>query len=180
MTVADAIRQRYSVRSYKSDPVPDKMLSELLEAARLAPSASNRQEWRFVVVRDGRMRKALSVAARDQGFVAQAPVVIACCAKTDRHVMTCGEACYPIDVAIAVEHIALAATELGLGTCWIGAFKADEVKQLLGIPEDIKVVELLVVGFPKDSPRPKNRLPLSELVHYEKWTARAGQAPDAG
>ena len=148
MDVMEAIKKRYSVRSYQDRAVETEKLDSILEAARLAPSASNRQEWRFVVVQDKGIRQRLMQAAKDQAFVGQAPVVIAACAKTDSHIMTCGQQCYPIDVAIAVEHMALKATEEGLGTCWIGAFYEDKVKEILGIPQDIRVVALLTLGYP--------------------------------
>jgi len=171
MDVLRAIEQRYSVRSYADKPVEEEKLSAVLEAARLAPSAGNRQEWRLVVVRDEKTRRQLAEAARGQAFVAEAPVVIACCADTDDHKMTCGQACYPIDVAIAIDHMTLAAVELGLGTCWIGAFYEDQVKKLLGIPERIRVVELLLLGYPADSPpRAKARLGSKEIVCNERWT----------
>src|SRR3990167_8893030 len=148
MNVMEAIKKRYSVRSYQDRAVETEKLESILEAARLAPSASNRQEWRFIVAQDRNIRQCLMQAAKGQAFVGQAPVVIACCAKTDNHVMTCGQMCYPIDVAIAIEHMALKATEEGLGTCWIGAFYEDQVKEILGIPDNIRVVELLILGYP--------------------------------
>jgi nitroreductase len=142
----------------------------LLEAARLAPSAGNRQEWRFVVVRDGGARKRLSLASSVQSFVAEAPVILACCAETDGHVMTCGQPCYPIDVAIAVDHVMLCAAAEGLGSCWIGAFREDQVKKILQIPPHIRVVALLLLGYPRDpSPVSKRRLPLADIVRYEHW-----------
>ncbi len=170
MDVYEAIRTRKSVRAYLDKEVPGDVLSRILEGARLAPSAKNLQEWRFVVVRDPRTREKLARAARNQAFVAQAPVVLACCAETDGHVMTCGQACYPIDVAIAIDHITLCAVAEGLGTCWIGAFFEDQVKEILGIPPHIRVVELLPLGYPKDpSPVPKRRLPLERIVRWERW-----------
>jgi len=170
MDVIEAIERRYSVRDYKDRAVEKEKLEGILEAARLAPSASNRQEWRFIVVQDKKTRERLMHAAKGQPFVGQAPVVIACCAKTDGHLMTCGQACYPIDVAIAVEHMALKAAEEGLGTCWVGAFYEDKVKEILNIPQDIRVVELLALGYPvKPSPGHKDRLPLKEIVMYEGW-----------
>ena len=170
MTVSEAIRMRKSVRSFLDKPVEDDKLNAVLEAARLAPSASNRQEWRFVVVRDADLRQKLVPAARDQAFVGQAPVVIACCAETDSHKMTCGQMCYPIDAAIAIDHMTLIATELGLGTCWIGAFYEDQVKEILGIPEEIRVVELLPLGYPADpSMKDKNRLSIDQIIHYDRW-----------
>jgi nitroreductase len=170
MDVIDAIKQRESVRSYKNMPVEDKKLQLLLEAARLAPSASNRQEWRFVVVTDQEARQKLVVAASNQGFVAEAPVVIAACAETDNHVMKCGQLCYPIDVAIAIDHITLKAVEEGLGTCWIGAFDEKAVKAILKIPQDIRVVSLLTVGYPKTLHSKKTRNKLDEIVRYESWS----------
>jgi nitroreductase len=168
--VYEAIATRKSVRAFKEKDVPEEKIVRLLEAARLAPSASNRQEWRFVVVRDPSMRKHLSVAARGQTFIGAAPVVLACCAETDEHVMACGQLCYPIDVAIAIDHITLCAVDEGLGTCWVGAFDEDQVKELLGIPPQIRVVGLLPVGYAQDSSKVgKNRLLLEEIIAYERW-----------
>ena len=169
MDVVEAIKQRYSVRSYRDDPVDEHTVNELMEAARLAPSASNRQEWRFVVVRDADTRQKLCKAASGQQFVAEAPVVIACCAQSDGHVMACGHPCFLIDVAIAIDHITLRAVELGLGTCWIGAFDQPKVKDILGIPKEIEVVQLLTVGHPADAWREKHRLDMNELVRFESW-----------
>ena len=170
MDVYEAIATRKSVRAFADRDVPEAVMSRLLEAARLAPSASNRQEWRFVVVRDKPTRQKLMEAAKGQRFVGQAPVVIACCAETDQHVMTCGQKCYPIDVAIAIDHMTLVAVEEGLGTCWIGAFYANQVREILGIPEDVPVVELLTLGYPAAIPKPSSRLPLEEIVKYERWS----------
>jgi len=171
MEVYQAITRRKSVRAFTSQEVSEEVVTRLLEAARIAPSASNRQEWRFVVVRDPEMRKQLAAAACAQGFIADAPVVLACCAETDGHQMACGQACYPIDVAIAIDHITLCATAEGLGTCWIGAFHEEPVRELLGIPPEIRVVELLPIGYPQDpSPVQKRRLPLDQIVKYERWS----------
>ena len=99
----------------------------------------------------------------------RAPVVIAACAETDNHVMKCGQLCYPIDVAIAIDHMTLQATAEGLGSCWIGSFEEEKVKEVLGIPESIRIVELLAIGYAAVPPREFSRLPLSEIVHWEKW-----------
>ncbi|MFX1466657.1 MAG: nitroreductase family protein [Promethearchaeota archaeon] len=172
MDVYEAIRKRKSVRRYKDKEVEQEKLTRILEAARLAPSASNKQEWRFVVVKDKEKRRKLSEAARGQKFVAEAPVVIACCAETDYHEMTCSQLCYPIDVAIAIDHITLAAVEEDLGTCWIGAFYEDKAKEILDIPDRIRVVELLTLGYPVDDSikdKDKLRLPIETIVKWEKW-----------
>jgi len=170
MTVMEAIEKRFSARAWKSYEVEEEKVERLMEAARLAPSASNRQEWRFVVVRDAEMRESLGDASRGQKFVGDAPVVIVACAIESGHVMPCGLHCFPIDVAIAVEHICLAAAEEGLGTCWIGAFDADEVKRLLGMPPDVVVVALLPVGYPAQEAGAKKRLTLDEIVMHERWS----------
>ena len=170
MDVYEAIVARKSVRLFKDKDVPEDIILKLLEAARLAPSASNRQEWRLVIVRDAAIRKKLAQAAKGQKFVGQAPVVLVCCAETDGHVMTCGQLCYPIDLAIAIDHITLCAVAEGLGTCWIGAFDEDQVKDILGIPSQIRVVELLPVGYPQDPTiMKKSRLAIEDIVRYEKW-----------
>jgi len=170
MDVYTAISTRKSVRAFQDRDVPEKVISRLLEAARLAPSASNRQEWRFVVVRNPETRKRLVRAASGQKFVGEAPIVIACCAETGGHVMPCGQPCYPIDVAIAIDHLTLCATAEGLGTCWIGAFDEGQVKEILSIPPQIRVVALLPVGYPQDpAPVEKSRLPVVKIVKYEQW-----------
>lgn len=170
MNVYEAIEKRRSVRAYEDRPVEQEKLDRILEAARLAPSASNRQEWRFVLARDAATRQRLMKAASGQAFVGQAPVVIACCAETDGHVMRCGQPCYPIDVAIAIDHISLAAVEEGLGTCWIGAFSEPQAKEVLGIPERIRVVALLTLGYPAAQPGARSRKAIEEIVCYDKWS----------
>ncbi|MCX7934314.1 MAG: nitroreductase family protein [Planctomycetota bacterium] len=170
MDIYEAIRRRKSVRSFRDQDVPEETLMRILEAARLAPSAKNLQEWRFVIVRDRAMRRQLAEAAAGQTFVGEAPVILVCYAETDNHVMRCGQLCYPIDVAIIIDHITLCAVAEGLGTCWIGAFYEDKVKALLGIPPAIRVVELLPIGYPSDpSPVEKNRLPLEKIIKRERW-----------
>ena len=167
--VYEAIELRKSVRKYLNREVESDKLIRVLNAARLAPSASNRQEWRFVVVTDSWRRKELADAS-GRSFLAQAPVIIICCAATDHHIMTCSQLCYPIDTAIAIDHITLAAVAEGLGTCWIGAFNAEKTKKIAGIPPKIKIVELLALGYPVDPlKKEKARLPLDEIVYYEKW-----------
>lgn len=168
MDIFKAIEGRYSARRFEDRPVEPEKLRRLFEAARLAPSAKNLQEWRFVVVEKQETRVQLGEASF-QKFVGEAPVVIACCAESDGYVMRCGLPSYPIDVAIAIDHFTLAATALGLGTCWIGKFDPDAVREILGIPANVHIVELLILGYPSDSPRPKKRLSVEEFVKYEHW-----------
>ena len=170
MKVFEAIRTRKSVRSFLDKPVEDEKLLAVLEAGRIAPSAGNRQEWRFIVVHDNKLRAGLGEAANGQSFVGEAPVVIVACAESDGHVMSCGQTSYPIDVAIALDHISLAAVELGLGTCWIGAFNEEKVKEILGIPEEVKVVELMPLGYPAtDLVKEKKRLSFNKIVKSGYW-----------
>jgi nitroreductase len=171
MEIYEAIRARHSVRSYQDRPVEPDQLGRVLEAARLAPSARNEQEWRFVVVRDPAKRKALATEASTQAFMLQAPVILAACAQTDGRVMRCGQQAYPIDVAIALDHLSLAAAAEGLGTCWIGSFDPAQARRILGIPPEVQVVELMLLGYPRETGTPpkKNRLPLDSIVRYEAW-----------
>ncbi len=170
MDIFEVIRKRRSIRSYLDKPVEEEKLLFLLDMVRQAPSASNRQEWRFVVVKDPLLKRELKKASKDQTFVEEAPVVIVCCAETDNHIMTCGQLAYPIDVAIAIDHLSLMAVALGLGTCWVGAFYEEEVKRILNIPPQIRVVELLTLGYPKELPLyHKERLPLERIAFWERW-----------
>lgn len=170
MNVIDAIKTRKSIRSFLDKPVEDTKLSAVLEAGRLAPSAANRQEWRFLIVRDPETRRRIAMAAGRQTFVGEAPIVIAACAETDSKVMRCGQLSYPIDVAIALDHMTLAAVELGLGTCWIGNFDEQLVKKILGIPDTIRIVQLMPLGYPTDpSVIEKSRLPIEKIVKHERW-----------
>ena len=170
MNVQEAIRNRYAVRSYQDRPVEQDKLLTVLEAARLAPSGSNRQPWKFVVVRDAEVRQKLAVACHNQKFVSQAPVVIAGVGLMPDRMMSCQVPGDPVDVAIALEHMSLQATELGLGTCWIGAFDQDAVRQVLGMPRTAKVIDVMTLGYPADAPRAKDRKPLEDVVCWDQWT----------
>jgi len=170
MEVMDAILKRRSIRDFLEKPIEKEKLQGVLEAGRQAPSASNQQPWRIVVVTNPETRKKLAKAARDQEFVGKAPVVLVGCAlKTDK-VMACGQHAYPIDLAICMTTMSLAAVGEGLGTCWIGAFSEDHVKQILGIPKDVRVVELMPLGYPASQPDARPRKPMSEFAVMEKWS----------
>ncbi|MBE0536166.1 MAG: nitroreductase family protein [Phycisphaerae bacterium] len=168
MDVFEAIRNRYSCRAYRNQPIEAEKLDRVLEAARLAPSARNFQDWRFVVVTDRAAKEQLVEAANNQAFVGAAAAVIIACSESD-HVMRCGQPVAPIDVAIALEHIALQATAEGLATCWVGSFFPEKVRALLGIPDKIAVIELMPIGYPADKPAPKKRDEMDSIVCYEKW-----------
>ena len=169
MDVRKAIQSRRSIRAYDSREVEEDKLVRVLDSGRLSPSAGNRQERRFIVIRDAKKRQLLS-DARNQKFVAEAPVVIAACSVKTEYIMSCGQLAYPIDTAIAVDHMTLAAVEEGLGTCWIGAFDEKKVKEILNIPDNVRVVALLPLGYPSAIPRPTSRKSLDEIVMKEKWS----------
>jgi len=168
MAVLDVIHRRYSCRAYHDKSIEQDKLDCILEAARLAPSARNTQDWRFVVVTDRDTKSRVAGTTNRPEVFEKAGVIIAACSNSDE-IMRCGQAIGPIDVAIALEHISLQAADLGLGTCWIGSFDAGKVRQILGIPDDIIIVELMALGYPAGSkPEPK-REPIEKIVCYDKW-----------
>lgn len=169
MKVMEAIEARRSIRSYQDREIEEDKLRRVLEAGRLAPSASNMQEWKYVVVRDKELRKKMAAAARGQSFVGEASAVIVGCAVHTDKVMSGGQCAYPIDLAISMDHMTLAAVEEGLGTCWIGAFSEPEVKKVLGIPEEVRVVCLLPLGYPAEEPGTKPRKSFEECVVWDRW-----------
>jgi nitroreductase len=169
MDIYEAIKTRRSVRSYQSKSVPKEVLLKVMEAARLAPSANNQQPWRFVLATDPVIIKQLGNAAR-QNFVGEAPAILTGVALRTDHTMRCGIISYPVDLAIAMEHVALAAADEGLGTCWIGSFGQAEVKRVLNIPDPYIVVGLMPIGYPADEgPAIKNRKPLEDIVSFNRF-----------
>ena len=168
MDVSKAIRTRYSCRQYQDKPLEQDKLAAVLEAARQAPSAKNLQDWRLVVVTDKQTKRKLAAAANNQTFLEEAGAIVVACTVSD-HVMRCGQAVGPIDVAIALEHICLQATELGLATCWIGSFYPDKVKTIVGIPDNVTIIELMALGYPTDAPKEHRRESIDRVVNFEKW-----------
>ncbi|NIS50597.1 MAG: nitroreductase, partial [Phycisphaerae bacterium] len=159
MTVIEAIRQRYSCRAYHEKPIEQEKLDSIFEAARLAPSAKNTQDWRFVVVTDKETKRLVADTTNRPDVFQKASAIIVACSNSDE-VMRCGQAIGPIDVSIALEHIALQATELGLATCWIGSFLTDKVRAILNIPSDVAIIELMTIGYPADSKKEPQREPI--------------------
>jgi nitroreductase len=171
MSVLDIIRKRRSVRKYKGDPIPEDVFLRVMEAARLAPSGKNNQPWKFIIVHDEEMRNKLAAASRNQTFMAKAPITIVACGYPERSYLKQGNymKSWSIDVACAIDHLMLQATEEGLGTCWIGAFEEKDVKALLGIPEDVRVLALTPLGYPDEEPPSRGRMPLEEILSHEKY-----------
>jgi len=153
MDVLEAIQTRRSVRAYDRRPIPHDVLQRMQQAIRSAPSACNYQPWRFVFVNDPTVRRSLAHACNDQMFIAEAPVIVAGCGAPEQAYKTMGGYgnSIDIDVAIALDHLTLAAVSEGLGTCWIGAFDEQQVKQLLEVPAKVKVVALTPLGYPADA-----------------------------
>lgn len=169
MDVFEAINERKSIRNYKSTEIEADKLEKILESARLAPSAANRQEWKFLVVKDQDTRNRLVEAANGQKFVGQAPITIVACSTESERIMPCGQHAYTVDLSIAVSFMILEAAELGLGTCWLGAFDEGKVKEILSIPEDIRVPAMFTLGYADEKPAPRPRKDIDDLVCYEKY-----------
>jgi len=172
MEFYEVIKKRRSIRRYEDKPIPVDSIVRIMEAARLAPSATNRQPWKFIIIDDEEIKQKLARASFHQTFIKEAPLVIAAVALEPERIMSCGIPSYAVDLAIAVEHIVLAACNEGLGSCWIGAFDQSEVKKILQIPEKYKVVALLPIGFPRENPPPRPRKPLNEILSYNRFGKR--------
>jgi nitroreductase len=170
MEYSELITRRYSVRAYRPDPVEDEKLQAVLEAARLAPTAANRQPIQLVVMHTTGREEEIGKIYHRPWFV-QAPLVIGICAvatqawvrESDRFNARL------IDAAIVADHLILAAANLGLGTCWIAAFNVEAARSVLQLPEEAEPVIFTPLGYPADQPGPKTRKPLQELVRYEHW-----------
>lgn len=169
MEFIDVIRKRYSVREYADTPVPDDKIARIIEAARLAPSGNNLQPWKFIVVKDTVKRCALGQASNGQDFVGTAPVIIVAIAIDVKWLMPCGVPGYGVDLAIAAEHIVLAAADEGLGSCWIGDFSENRVKEILAIPDRYRVFTILPVGYPAREGNSLERKALDEIVSFDTF-----------
>jgi nitroreductase len=174
LPVFDIIQERGSIRKYKDTPIPSSDLQTILKAARLAQSAANRQPWQFIVVTDKALLEKLVDAAHwldrpPQSSVSTAPTVIICIADSEMSRKVGPFDGFLIDLSIAIENMALTAWELGIGSCWIGAFQEDKVKALLNIPGKLRVVSLLTLGYADEQPRLKNRKTLNEIIHYQQY-----------
>ncbi len=163
---------RKSVRAYKPEAVPEDLLQRVLEAGRLAPSAVNKQPWRFIVVREEANRRALGAAYAREWFW-RAPVIVAVCILPGEAWTRAydGQNYAMVDGALAMDHMTLAAAEAGLGTCWVGAFDPAAARDILGLPDGVAIVGMTPLGFPDADPhpRPRSRRPLGETVMKERW-----------
>jgi nitroreductase len=169
MNFQELINKRYSVRAYKKDPVEDEKLTQVLGAARLAPTAANRQPIQFVVVHTaGREEDLRRIYEKDWFF--RAPLVIcACSLPSQAWVRGDNKNYHEVDIAIAMDHLVLAATDLGLGTCWIAAFDAAAAREVLQLPDGVIPMLFTPLGYPADQAREKKRKALADLIRYERW-----------
>jgi nitroreductase len=171
MEFSELIQQRYSVRAYKPDPIENDKLEKVLDAARIAPTAANRQPFRLIVIHTKGRETELRRIYHREWFV-QAPIIICAVGLTQQGWVrgADGKNYTEVDVAIVFDHLILEAANQGLGTCWVAAFNPDSVRQVLGLPEEIEPIALTPLGYPADQPPSgKSRKPLSELVRYERW-----------
>lgn len=154
MEFSKVISSRRAIRKYKPDPIPEGKLQKLYQALQAAPSGNNRQPYKFIFVKDPEMCRQIATQACHQEFLSQPPVImVACCEKG-----------HSFDAAIAVDHMILAATDEGLGTCWIGWFEQDVVRKLLSIPSNMEIPILVPIGYPDETPAARGRKPLNEVV----------------
>jgi len=169
MEFTDLIQKRYSVRAYKPDPVQDSELQAVLDAARLAPTAANRQPFQIVVVHTaGRDKELQRIYSR--AWFTQAPLLICICGvPAQAWVRKDGKNYADVDVTIAMDHLVLAAANLGLGTCWVAAFDPPAAREVLRLPDDVEPIAFTPLGYPADQPGSKDRKALSQLVRYEHW-----------
>jgi nitroreductase len=169
MDFIDLINKRYSVRAYKSDPIEKEKLLKVLEAARLAPTANNRQPLQIIVIHTKQKKtKLLSIYQRE--WFVQPPIVICVCGnKGIAWVRKDGRSYLDVDAAIVMDYVTLAATDLGLGTCFIAAFDAVNARKVLSLPDEIEPILFTPLGYPDDLPGIKKRKLLKELVRYEHW-----------
>ena len=169
MEFSELIARRYSVRAYKPDPVEDDKLRQVLEAARLAPTAANRQSFQLIVIRTAGKQAELKRLYQREWFL-QAPLIICVCAlPSQAWARRDGKNYTDVDATIAMDHLILAATNLGLGTCWVAAFDPQAAREILQLPEGVEPIAFTPLGYPADQLGPKERKPLSELVRYEHW-----------
>ncbi len=164
MDTLEAIRERRSVRKFRPDPVERELLEQLVDSGRLAPTAMGKEPWEFVVVTDDEMRARIAGATDYGKFIAEAPACIAVFCKDTKY--------YLEDGCAATENILLAAAALGLGACWVAGDKkgyAEKVRQMLGVSQGYRLVSLLPVGYPADRPARKQKRPLKEVLHWEKF-----------
>jgi nitroreductase len=169
MEVLKEILVRRSIRQFKTDPVEKDKIERILEAGRLAPSAKNRQEWRFIVIQKQEIRERVKMAAYGQEWVGRAPVIIAVCTTNTGYRMPNGQLSHPIDLSFAAAFMTLQCVREGLGSCCLSTFDEEDVKNILSVPYSMKIVLLLVMGYADEQPEAGIRKPLRTITAYNHW-----------
>jgi nitroreductase len=168
----ELVKKRYSVRGFQNKTIEESLLLKILETGSLAPSACNNQPWLFIVIRKDETKKKLT-AVYERAWFVTAPVILSlCCDTTQSWRRQDGRNYGDVDIAIAMDHITLAATEAGLGTCWIANFNSHEAMRVLELPDTIEPVVFTPLGYPAIAPVRKKRKSLEEIVHWEKFTGK--------
>lgn len=170
MSILEILRKRRSIRKYQAKPIENEKLNNILEAARLGPSAGNMQPCQLMVITKPEERESLKRAYNSDWF-SKAPVIVAVCANPkEAWKRRDGEEFWKVDAAIAMQNMILAATELGLGTCWVVNFDEKEARKALNVPKDFKVAAMTPLGYPDEELGPvTDRKPLNSILHFEKW-----------
>lgn len=169
MDFYEVITRRRSIRKYKNIPVEEEKLKRISDAARIAPSASNRQPFHLIVIKDEALKRRLKEVYSREWFYTAPVIICACVEPAQSWVRRDGKNYCDVDVAIAFDHLVLAATAEGLGTCWVGAFDPTIVKKILGIPEGVEPILMTPLGYPDESPPARSRKPFNEIVRWDKW-----------
>lgn len=173
MDLEEAIKNRRSIRAFKKQDLPQGTIEKLIEAAIWAPSAGNVQPWQFVVASSPHMKQDLSVAAYGQKHIEEALAIIVVCVDEKRASESYGvrgKTLFCIqDTAAAIQNILLTAYSLGLGSCWIGAFKEEEIRKTIRAPKEMRPVALIPVGYPNEAPKIRNRRQINDIIHTETF-----------
>jgi nitroreductase len=169
MEFRDVIRVRRSIRGYRPDPVPEETLYRILEAGRLAPTAANRQPFQLIIITEAATRQRFKEAYDRDWFYSAPAILVGCVEPAKAWQRADGFNAAEVDLSIVMDHVILAAADEGLGSCWICNFDESKVKDILGIPPEVRVIAMTPLGFPAAEPRPFQRKPLAELIRRECW-----------
>lgn len=183
MEFIDVIKSRYSVRNFRKEIIPEKILSEIIEAGRIAPSAQNKQCWQYIVINEKKIINDLAMKSGLVGkvnfFIKDAPLIIVATANPNQSIVMNNKGYYLVDVAISFQQMMLTAWNFGIGSCWLAAFDEQKVKNILSIPEEIKIVAISPFGYPAKKniytkavslfANSKKRKPINKIIHWNKW-----------
>lgn len=172
MNFQELMRHRYSVRAYKSDPIEPAKLNQILTAVQFAPTAANRQPFKLIIVKTEGIQASIR-AIYDRDWFVSAPIIICACGIPEQGwVRADGKSYLDVDIAIVMDHLSLAAADLGLGTCWVAAFDVIAARDFLKLPTRIEPIILMSLGYPADLPGQKERKPIEELIYYQDWEGK--------